>query len=115
MRKANKRYFSGSCVPVGTSRGKFLTSKFPSEITKAMRNLRKRESSSFSVPGLKEFEEGYELVGLPLVVGIDEFYNEKGRDYVIGVISRFKDYRQGISHIYAHKRALRYKENNFNK
>jgi len=110
-RKANLRHFSGSSVPLGTPRGKFLTSKFSKEINLVARNDVKGIPASFSAPGLKEFEEGYELIGLDKKnINFQNFYQERGIDYVIGVINRFEDEGKIKFFNKNYREALKFKE-----
>lgn len=109
--KADKRNFSGSCVPVGTARGKYLTSKFPTESINAIRNLLRGKDSSFPAPGLKEFKEGYELVGLESrKTSFSEFYESQGIDYVNGVINRHEDLGNFEIFSKSYREALRFRE-----
>lgn len=112
--KANKRWtnFWNSNMPLASPRGRYLLSKYPKDLGHAVRDAVKGIPSSFSAPGLKEFELGYELVGLDKRhLNLESVYSIKGIDYVNGVISRFKDERRiGVSKkIYCE--ALRFRDN----
>lgn len=99
-------------MPLASPRGVWLMNKYPKDLGRAVRDCANGKEASFSAPGLKEFEEGYELKGLnKKYLNLDSFYETKGIDYVNGVIDRFKD--EGSWKIFnkKYREALKFKEN----
>jgi len=116
MISADKRWtnFFKSETPLVSPRVSFMFSK-GINLGDLVRRSKEGEEVSFFVPGLKDFEAGYNFEGLVKSKDMQSFYEEKGIDYVTGIIKRFKDEGRVKCFSRAYSEAVIFKENYSNK